>query len=42
MLPVDVLDRRTRLNGRSELFRELRCLTVRALRVDKGVESVRG
>ena len=26
---------RARLNGRAELFRELRCKTVRALRVDK-------
>ena len=27
--------RRARLNGRAELFRELRCKTVRAPRVDK-------
>ena len=30
-----VQSRRARLNGRAELFRELRCKTVRALRVDK-------
>ena len=43
----DTIDqgRRARLNGRAELFRELRCKTVRALRVDKEAmceESVRG
>ena len=34
---LDTIDqsRRTRLNGRAELFRELRHKTVRALRVDK-------
>ena len=34
---LDYIDqsRRARLNGRAELFRELRCKTVRALRVDK-------
>ena len=34
---LDTIDqsRRARLNGRAELFRELRCKTVRALRVDK-------
>ena len=34
---LDTIDqsRRARLNGRFELFRELRCKTVRALRVDK-------
>ena len=44
---LDTIDqsRRTRLNGRTELFRELRRKTVRALRVDKEPiceESVRG
>ena len=36
---LDTIDqsRRTRLNGRAELFSELRCKTVRALRVDKEV-----
>ena len=33
--------RRARLNGRAELFRELWCKTVRALRVDKKA-NVRG
>ena len=34
---LDTIDqsRRARLNGRAELFRELRCKTVRALREDK-------
>ena len=40
---LDTIDqsRRARLNGRAELLRELRCKTVRALRVDKEV-YVRG
>ena len=34
---LDTFDQchRVRLNGRAELFKELRCKTVRALRVDK-------
>ena len=37
----DTIDqgRRARLNGRAELFRELRCKTVRELRVDKQADE---
>ena len=40
---LDAIDqsRRVRLNGRAELFRELRCKTLRALWVDKEAD-VRG
>ena len=40
---LDTIDqsRKARLNGRAELFRELRCKTVRALRMDKEA-NVRG
>ena len=41
---LDTIDqsRRARLNGRAELFTELRCKTVRAPRVDKEASYVRG
>ena len=32
---IPLISRRARLNGRAELFRELRRKTVRVLRVDK-------